>query len=124
MTDPTAEFFQELQQRGNAPLMGNATGTIRFEVVNGSRVARWFVSLKKGDVTVSRQGAEPDCVVRGDKALIDGMFRGDVNPMTATLRGDIEIEGDIELLVLFQRVLPGPDTSRLSRTAEPAGSRS
>ena len=124
MTDPTAEFFEELQQHGQAPLMRNATGTIRFEVVNGTRAARWFVSLKKGDVTVSRQGDKADCVVRGPKALIDGMWRGEVNPMTATLRGDLEIEGDIELLVLFQRLLPGPAASRLARSAEPAGSRS
>ena len=111
MTDPSAEFFERLQQQGHVPLMRNASGTLRFDVVNGKRSARWFIKIEKGDVTVSRQGGHADCVVRGDKAVIDGIWSGEVNPMAAVLRGEITVEGDPELMVVFQRVLPGPATS-------------
>ena len=59
MTDPSAEFFEELQQRGARPLLQKMSGTLRFDVVDGKRSARWFVTIKKGDVKVSRQGSRP-----------------------------------------------------------------
>jgi putative sterol carrier protein len=122
MTDPTEEFFEELERQGHLPLMKKTSGTLRFDVVDGTRTNSWFVAIKKGDVTVSRQGDAADCVVRGDKALVDGIWSGDVNPMTAVLRGEMHVEGDRELMVLFQRLLPGP--AGFSRTAVHAGSRS
>ena len=124
MTDPSAEFFEELQQQGHVPLLKKVSGTLRFEVVNGKRSARWFITIKKGDVTVSRQGGQADCVVRGDRAVIDGIWSGEVNPMAAVLRGEISVDGDSELLVLFQRLLPGPATSSHPRAAELAGTQS
>jgi hypothetical protein len=43
------------------------------------------------------------------------MMRGEVNAMAAYLRGELILEGDPELLVLFQRVLPGPATASARR---------
>ena len=124
MTDPTAEFFQELQRHGHVPLLKKMTGTLRFDVVDGKRTARWFLTVKKGDVTVSRRGGTADCVVRGDKALLEGVWSGEVNPMAAVLRGEIDIEGDRKLMVNFQRILPGPAASTHPRAPARAGSRS
>jgi hypothetical protein len=39
MTDPTAEFFDELGRRGHEPLLEKATGTLRFDIADGKRVA-------------------------------------------------------------------------------------
>src|SRR3954465_6232491 len=58
MTDPSAEFFEELQRQGHVPLLKKVSGTLRFEVVNGKRSARWFITIKKGDVTVSRRSGQ------------------------------------------------------------------
>jgi putative sterol carrier protein len=112
MTDPTAEFFDELGRRGHEPLLEKATGTLRFDVADGKRVARWLVTINKGDVTVSRENRRADCVVRADKVLFDKTVRGRANAMAALLRGAIGVEGEPELLVLFQRLLPGPPRSR------------
>jgi hypothetical protein len=38
-----------------------------------------------------------------------------MNPTAAFLRGALELEGDVELIVLVQRLLPGPAPAR--RTA-------
>ena len=110
MIDSTAEFFQELGRRGHEPLLEKATGIVRFDLVDGKRTDRWFVTLHKGDVSVSRKNAAADCIVRAKRTLFDAMASGDVNGMAAYLRGELTLEGDPELMVLIQRVLPGPAT--------------
>jgi putative sterol carrier protein len=46
--------------------------------------------------------------MRADRKLFGRMASGKVNAFAAVLRGAITIEGDPRLLVLFQRLLPGP----------------
>lgn len=121
MTDSTAEFFQGLGSRGHEPLLEKANGTVRFDLVEGRRTDRWLVTLDRGDVSVSRKNGAADCVVRADKALFDGMVSGDVNGLAAYLRGELTLEGDPELLVLIQRVLPGPATRRSRRRSAGRG---
>jgi putative sterol carrier protein len=110
MADATAGFFQELGRRGHEPLLGNAKGSIRFDLGKGTRTDRWLVTLDLGEVSVSRKIAAADCVVRTDKTLFDGMVSGEVNGMAAYLRGEMAFEGDPAFLVLFQRVFPAPAT--------------
>ncbi len=111
MTDSTAEFFHELDRRGHEPLLEKATGSVRFDLADGRRIDRWLVSLDRGEVTASRKNATADCVVRTDRRLFDAIARGDVNAMAAYLRGDLTLEGDPELMVLIQRIFPGPPAS-------------
>jgi putative sterol carrier protein len=106
--DATTEFFEELGARGHEPLLEKATGTIRFELTNGKRKARWLVAVKNGDVTVSHGNARADCVTRSDLALFDQIVAGEENAMAALLRGAIAVEGNSHLLVYFQRLFPGP----------------
>jgi len=110
MSDATAEFFQKLAGRGHEPLLEKGTGTIRFDLVASKRTDRWLVTLDRGDVSVSHKNATADCVVRAERTLFDAMATGEVNGMAAYLRGELTLEGDPELLVLIQRVLPGPAT--------------
>ena len=117
-TDPTARFFEALADRGEEPLLRKATGTARFEIVDGKRTLRWFVSVDKGQLSVSRRGAgSPDCVVRVDKQLFDRIATGKENAVAATLRGDLAIQGDWRFLVWMQRLFPGPRRRRRSSTA-------
>ena len=110
--DATTAFFHELGTRGHEPLLEKATGTIRFEVTNGRRKARWLVTVAKGDVTVSHRNARADCVIRVDRGLFDQIVTGEKNAMAAMLRGAVGVEGRPELLVLFQRLFPAPPRSR------------
>jgi putative sterol carrier protein len=104
----TTEFFQKLGTRGHEPLLEKATGTIRFELTNGKRKARWLVAVKKGDVTVSHGNARADCVTRADQALFEQIVTGEENAMAALLRGAVSVEGSPQMLVYFQRLFPGP----------------
>jgi putative sterol carrier protein len=119
MTDATTDFFDGLARRGHEPLLGKAKGTMRFEVVNGGETERWLLAVDKGDITVSHKNVGADVTLRADKALFEAIAAGKVNATAAVLRGELAIEGDWELMVLFQRLLPGPPTSRNRR---PAGS--
>jgi putative sterol carrier protein len=112
MIDATEEFFDQLRGHGHEPLLENARGTLRFDLVNGKRTDHWLVAIMKGDITASRERAEADCVVRMDRALFDGIASGKQNAMAAVLRGAVAIDGDLELLRLFQRLFPGPGSSR------------
>ena len=115
MTDATAQFFDALVERGHEPLLEKTTGTVRFDLKDGSKTDRWLVTVVKGDFTVSRQNLRADCVVTADKSLFDGIVSGKTNAMAALLRGAMGVEGDVQLLVLFQRLLPGPSRSRRPR---------
>ncbi len=105
---PTEAFFGELAQRGREPALGRVTGTVRCDLLNGGGVEHWYVTIKKGDIAVSNKSGPADAVVRADRKLFDGFASGTMNVMAAMLRGVVEVEGDLRLLALFQRVFPGP----------------
>jgi putative sterol carrier protein len=115
MTDATAEFFDALVERGHEPLLEKATGTLRFDLKDGKKTDRWLVAVAKGDLAVSRQNLRADCVVSADKAEFDDIASGKTNAMAALLRGAVSIEGDTQLMVLFQRLFPGPPRARKRR---------
>ncbi len=117
MSDTTAEFFAELGQRGHEPLLAKGTGTLRFDVVDGKRTDRWLVTVRKGDIGVSRRNLRADCVVRADKRLFEAIASGETNALAAMLRGAVTVEGTVTMLVLFQRLFPGPPKSRRRHTA-------
>jgi putative sterol carrier protein len=111
MADATTEFFTRLEERGHEPLLEKARGSLRFDLVGNGRKARWFVEIDRGDLAVSHRNAKADCVIRADKALFDRIATGKENAVAAVLRGAMGIEGNRQLLVLFQRVFPAPQSA-------------
>src|SRR4051812_2237436 len=109
--DATAELFESLARRGHEPMLEQAEGTLCF-VIGDGRPDRWFVTVDRGDVAVSRRSRKADCTVRASKPLFDGIASGEVNALTAFLRGAVSVEGDPELLMLFQRLFPAPPARR------------
>ena len=113
--DVTERFFDDLGQRGHEPLLRKARGTIKFEIVDGKRVDRRVVSIDRGDITVSRRNVACDGVIRVDKAVFESVASGRSNPIAAVLRNELSVNGDWRLLVLLQRLFPGPPKKRPSR---------
>jgi putative sterol carrier protein len=99
------DVFAELGARGNDPALRQARGTVRLEVLDGNAVQQWLFAIDHGDVRVQQGGGEADAVVRLDAASFEAMMEGRTNPMAAMLRGLMRVEGDLELLMLFQRLL-------------------
>ena len=112
-TDPVGEFYGGLAERGREPLLQNVSGTLRFDLVDGERVEHWYLTIKNGDVAVSHKDAEADATVRTAKVLFEGITTGRVNAMAAALRGALVPRGNLALVVLFQRLFPGPAASRV-----------
>ena len=109
--DPTEEFFTRLAAKGYEPLLANASGSVRIDVVDRDGVDHWHVAVQKGNVHVTRRNRRADVVVRIDRALCDGIMCGRENAMAAMLRGELVPEGDLRLVTLFQRLFPGPEGS-------------
>jgi putative sterol carrier protein len=109
MADATTEFFGALAARRHEPALAKATGTVRVDLMDGRRrTGGWLIAIDEGDVEVSRRRGGADCVIRVEKGVFDGIVSGRVNAIAAVLRGAAQVEGDLRLLVLFQRLFPGP----------------
>ena len=65
------------------------------------------MAIDHGTVDVSPTDGSADCVISGERALVDGIVRGDTNAMAALLRGELCISGNPEMLVSVQRLFPG-----------------
>jgi hypothetical protein len=112
MADPTADFFGAIAQRDHEPLLEKVSGTVRVDITAGDQVEHWYVSIANGDVTVSNTAAEADCMIQADKETFDRIARGEANAMALGLRGALAVRGNGDLLVLFQRLFPGPPAQR------------
>lgn len=106
-----AGFFHGLAERGHEPRLERVKGSIRFDVHDGGRTGHWFVAIDRGNLAVSRRRDAADAVVRTTADLLDGMVSGHVNTTAAALRGEVGVEGDLHLLLLFDRLMPGPPTA-------------
>jgi putative sterol carrier protein len=123
MTDATTQFFEELARRDHEPLLEHTSGTLRFDITNGKKIDHWFVTIDKGDVSVSHGGGEADASLVASRALFDALASGKVSPVAAVLRGTLAVEGDESLLVLFRRLLPGPPATKKRAAARSGRSR-
>ena len=123
MTDATTEFFEKLARRGHEPLLKKVTGTMRFDLAEGTRTDHYVVAVKHGAVAVSDENVEADCVVRADRSLFEGIASGEENLMAAMLRGALTFQGNAHLLLAFQRLFPGPPSSRDQQGTASSGRR-
>jgi putative sterol carrier protein len=112
MASPTEKFFDELGRRGHEPLLERITAKVHFHITDGRDAAHWLVEIEAGDIRVSRQSGKGRCGISADRALFDGIVTGEVNVVTAMLRGALWVDGDRETWILVQRLLPGSCSPR------------
>jgi hypothetical protein len=108
MGDPTAEFFDGLRRRGNAPALNHFTGTVRFDLSDEGETHHWLLSIDHGRLDVSRDAREADCVISGERTMFDQLALGTAAPLAAWLRNQVSVSGSFRLLVLLERLLPEP----------------
>lgn len=121
MRNATREFFDQIADQRFDARLGQAKGTLRFDV-DGKHPERFYVVLDRGAITVSQEAAgEADVTVATDHETCDGIVEGRVNATTAALRGLVQVHGDVDLLFYFQRLFPAP--SRGAEAAETGGVR-
>src|SRR6266487_1060811 len=103
MSDTTQAFFERLAQRGYEPLLHSISGTVRLDIEDAGS---WYVAIKNGSLTVSRDTAGADCVLACSREDFDRMVVGKQNPTTLLLQGKMKIAGNIGLAQMFQRLFP------------------
>ena len=103
MSDTTQAFFERLAQRGNEPLLHSVSGTFRWDIEDAGS---WFVVVKNGSLTVSRDMAGADCELACNKEDFDRMVMGKQNPTTLLMQGKMKITGNLALAQMFQRLFP------------------
>ena len=106
MTEPTRAFFTGLSEQ-HQPMLESMTGTVRFDIADGERTEHWYLRIRKGDVAVSHEDGEADCVLSADIGTFDEILSGRMNAMAAVLRGAVRMEGKVVLLTALQRLFPG-----------------
>ena len=115
--DTVEDFFAEVAGKEHEPFLRRISGTVRFDLTNGSRngssngshngangAEHWTVAIDKGDLSVSRRGGKADTVIRTDRKLFERIITGHANAMASMLRGLVFIEGDPELGALAGRL--------------------
>jgi hypothetical protein len=107
MGDPTVEFFTDLAARGEHALPEKHNGTIRFDLSNRETTEHWYLTIRRGNVTVTRENTEADCVFHGSRDLFDRMASGLDSWGPLLFRGEYVVQGNLRLLGVFRRLLPG-----------------
>jgi putative sterol carrier protein len=106
MTDPTAEFFDELDRRGHEPMLKRLSATLRWDIIDGDRTEHRLVRIDHGDLRVTMSEEPAECVIIADRAVCNDVIQGRTSALAALLRGAATVEGDRELMVLAQRLFP------------------
>jgi|RhiMethySRZTD1v2_1073278.scaffolds.fasta_scaffold345374_2 putative sterol carrier protein len=112
MPTSTERFFDRLASGESTSVLGSAKGTIRFDLTDGRRIDHWRVALNRGSATVTRSDEPADTVITSTRREFDEVADGNVNALTAALRGMLGIEGDPAVLVRFQRLFPAGEPKR------------
>ena len=107
MADATDRFFAGIARQGYQPLLANVVGSVRFELRNGTPGGGRTLHIDHGDVWLS-DAPEADCRITSDRELFNRLATGQTNALAAMLRGAVIVEGSYEMLVLLQRLFPGP----------------
>jgi putative sterol carrier protein len=109
MTDTITTFLDELDG-SQQPLLSHVSGTVRLDLDNGGGTRHWLLDIRHGAVDVSEAGAstEADAAMQMHRSVFERLITGEANAVASTLRGQLSMDGDITLLVAFQRIMPGP----------------
>jgi predicted lipid carrier protein YhbT len=108
MGDATVKFFDDLGARGRHLLPARYDGTIRVDLSQREHTEHWMVDIRRGDVSVSRETREADCVMHADHDLFDRLATGQESWLPLLFRGAFVVEGDLRLLAEFRKLLPAP----------------
>jgi putative sterol carrier protein len=112
MVDATARFFEDLDRRGFEPLLAKTAGTLRVDLHEGAQTTHWLLEIDRGALQVRQEDREADTVVGAAPRVFDELVTGEENAISALLRGDVTVLGDLRLVLQIERLFPGPPDSR------------
>ncbi|SCF28894.1 SCP-2 sterol transfer family protein [Micromonospora viridifaciens] len=110
---------------GRHPELPEGTaGTVRLDLRDGASTEHWYLTIDHQDVRVTRSSEDADTVVHADREVFDRLAHGNPRLLSALLRNDLTVQGDMRLLMTLRRLFPGPPGARDPReAARDAGAR-
>ncbi|WP_433528579.1 SCP2 sterol-binding domain-containing protein [Micromonospora sp. CA-263727] len=115
MSEAVRDFFDDLARSGGR-MLGQVSGTVRFDLAGPDGLDHWLVTIDRGRVVVSQGGAEDaDTVIHTDEAFFLRMARGEVKPLPAWLRNDFTADGEFRFVVVLERLFAPPPGARHPR---------
>ncbi len=115
MAQATKRFFETLAQQTAAPVFRTLNGTIRCDLTEGKRTEHWYLTVRKGAVSVTHSRDKADCTFATDAATFEAILDGKTNAFAAVLRGACTIEGKARMLIALQSFFtpsPGAPTQQ------------
>jgi putative sterol carrier protein len=106
MATELEEFTEQLGYRGHVRLLERTSGTVLVELDDDGRTERWYVNVKRGDVSLAKslpaKASAPDCTLKTKASTFKAIRTGQLNLLAAILRGLLSIEGKVALAVALQ----------------------
>jgi putative sterol carrier protein len=95
LEDITAQFSKIAAA---APALGK---TIKFVFEQGPI----HIDMTTEEAVVSNEDKEADCTIKTSIETLDGIRKGDINPMNAMFTGKLKIKGDMGLAMKLPELL-------------------
>ncbi len=108
MASVVEEYFAALARQGFQPALRHVAGTVRCDLVRGGHTDHWVVRIDRGHLSVANEYAAADCIIRTHEDTFGRIVTGEVNPLIALMRGMAAVDGDEELILALQRMVPAP----------------
>lgn len=115
MGSTATRYLEHLDTGRLFDLPETTTGTLRLDLLDDGYTEHWYLTVAGRRIRVSRSADDADLVVRASRAVFDELASGDLPPGTALLRNELTLRGDMRLLLVLRRVLPGPKGARHPR---------
>jgi hypothetical protein len=118
------DFFTDLERRGHEPMLRRVSATVRWDILDGDRIEHRRVRIDHGDVRVAVSDEPADCVIIAERAVCDDVASGRTSALAALLRGAAAVDGNLELMVLAQRLFPRTPGAAAGRAVAGGGRQS
>ncbi|WP_422739326.1 SCP2 sterol-binding domain-containing protein [Micromonospora sp. WMMD729] len=115
MGTTATSYLEQLDTGRRFDLPETTTGTLRLDLRDDGYTEHWYLTVADQHIKVTRSADDADLVVRASRAIFDELVSGDLPPGTALLRNELTLRGDMRLLLVLRRVLPGPKGARHPR---------
>jgi putative sterol carrier protein len=117
----STEFFDELARRGHEPMLERVTAKLRFQITDGDDggALTRLVTIDHGDLHISTDQTDADATITCSGSELDDLVTGRTSAVASLLRGTLAARGDLELMVLAQRLFSG-NVAPASRPGGPA----
>lgn len=103
MSEAIEQFFAELPARAPTVLRGPVNGTLLLHIFDDGRTDHWLVRLRPGQAEVTHGPGPADAIWYGTRNLFERLVNGQAQGISAMLRGESNLIGNVLLYLAFRR---------------------